>query len=330
VGVTLPPGFRFRPARDEDAVPVADFANEETKALIGASLMSPDWLLVRWTAPSVDRENDVAVLEGPDGHLCGYLGLHSEPPYSSVFAIGVVAVPYHGRGVGAAIVTEIERRAERFLRLADPELRFAVHLGTIADEPSVSELAAAHGYREVRRMQLMRIDFSAAPAPPVPPPGIEVRVIHPERDFEPLYRAHIEAFADHWGEGTETYADFRHRVLESDEFDTDLWFLAWDGETVAGYVGARESSIEDSSRGYVDLLGVRRGYRRRGLGEVLLRQAFAVLYRRGKSGCDLHVDVESLTGATRLYERVGMTALPRFATWEKELRPGRRPVRTGS
>ena len=330
VGVSLPPGFRLRPVRDEDAAPVADFANEETRALIGASVLSPDRLLVRWTAPSVDRDNDVAVVEAPEGRLCGYLSLDSGPPYSSVFALGIVAVPYHRRGLGAAIVTEIERRAERFLRLADPELRVAVHLGTIADEPRVSELATAHGYREVRRMQLMRIDFAAAPAPPMPPPGMEIRVIRPGRDVEQLYRAHVEAFADHWGEGTETYEDFRHRVLESNEFEADLWFLAWDGETVAGYVGVRENSIEGCSRGYVDVLGVRRAYRRRGLGEALLRQAFAVVKERGKSGCDLHVDAESLTGATRLYERVGMTARPRFATWEKELRPGRRPVRPGS
>jgi hypothetical protein len=35
----------------------------------------------------------------------------------------------------------------------------------------------------------------------------------------------------------------------------------------------------------------------------------------------LEVDTESITGATRLYERLGMTAEPRFSQWEKELRP---------
>ena len=43
---------------------------------------------------------------------------------------------------------------------------------------------------------------------------------------------------------------------------------------------------------------------------------------RGLRGADLHVDADSLTGATGLYAKVGMTAHPRFATWEKELRPG--------
>ena len=65
---------------------------------------------------------------------------------------------------------------------------------------------------------------------------------------------------------------------------------------------------------------MRRAFRGRGLGEALLRQAFRELSARGRTGCDLHVDSDSVTGATRLYERVGMRAHPRFATWEKELR----------
>ncbi len=136
----------------------------------------------------------------------------------------------------------------------------------------------------------------------------------------------MEAFADHWGEGEETYEDFRHHLLERPKFDPDLWFLAWDGDVLAGYLGASPRAAEDPARGYVNVLGVRRPYRRRGLGETLLRHACRALHARRKIGCDLHVDTASLTGATRLYARVGMTAHPRFATWERELRPPARAV----
>ena len=61
--------------------------------------------------------------------------------------------------------------------------------------------------------------------------------------------------------------------------------------------------------------------RSQGIGEALLRTSFQAFARRGKGGAQLHVDSQSLTGATRLYERVGMTAQPRFATLEKQLRP---------
>jgi hypothetical protein len=33
------------------------------------------------------------------------------------------------------------------------------------------------------------------------------------------------------------------------------------------------------------------------------------------------VDSESTTGATRVYERAGMSAQPRFSNWERVIRP---------
>jgi mycothiol synthase len=320
--VALPPGFRFRPARDQDAAAVAAFANEESEAIIGAPVVTPEWLLSRWTAPSVDRELDVAVVEAPDGSLCGSLSVEADPPCTTVFALGIVAPPFHGRGLGAAIVAETERRAGRFVVLAGSGARVAIRAGTLAGEPRVGALLSAHGYREVRRFELMRIDFAGEPEPPAVLPGIDVRAFRPE-DAERLFAAHREAFADHWGEGDERYEDFRHHQLESPEFDADLWFLAWHEDELAGYVGVHENAIGESSRGYIPVIGVRRAYRRRGLGEALVRHAFRALYRRGKLGCELTVDARSVTGATHLYHRLGMRSRPRFAMWEKELQAGR-------
>jgi mycothiol synthase len=301
---------------------VAAFANDETEALIGARVVPRQWLLSHWTAPSVDRENDIAVVEASDGVLCGYLSVQANPPYASVFSLGMVALPYHGRGLGAALVAENERRAQRFFKLADTSLRLVMQAGALADEPLVSNLLAGRGYREVRRHELRRIDFVGEPEPPAAPLGIEVRTMRPS-DSEQVFAAHREAFADHWGEDEETYEDFHHRLLGAPEFDAKLWFLAWEGDELAGYIGAEARAAESPQRGYVPLLGVRRAYRRRGVGETLLRHVFRALFLRGKRGCDLHVDTQSLTGATRLYERLGMEAHPRFALWEKEIRPER-------
>jgi mycothiol synthase len=329
--VELLPGYRLRPARDEDAPGVVALTNEESEALIGTPLIDVEWLLARWSAPTVERKHDVAVVEAPGRLICGWLSIAADPPYTSVFAIGVVGLAFHGRGLGAAMVAENERRANRFVALADPAARVVVHAGALADEPRVSALLRSQGYREVRRMQLMRVDFRSEPPPPAAMPGIDVRPFR-EQDARELYTAHREAFADHWGDGEETYADFRHYLLDTPDFDPDLWFVAWDGDVLAGYLGAVPRATEDPARGYVQVLGVRRPYRRTGLGETLLRYAFRALHARQKQGCDLHVDAASLTGATRLYARVGMTAHPRFATWEKEIRPathvGLRPTHT--
>jgi len=315
-------GFPMRPPDDGDADEVASFANDEAVAFLGVPLIDADWLRDRWTAPGVDRAGDLGVVESSTGELCAFLSVEAEPPFLEVFALGIVAPPFHGLGLGAAIVSENERRARRFEALADPAARMLIRAGALADEPRVSALLRTRGYREVRRFELRRVDFAAKPAPPRDIEGISIRGFRPE-EARQLYEAHVEAFADHWGGGKETYEDFRHHHMDGPRYDADLWFVAWEGEELAGYVGAQDKSLEDPSRGYIAVLGVRSPYRRRGLGEALLRRAFEVLFVRGRQGVDLHVDTDSLTGATRLYERVGMTAYPRFASWEKELRPAR-------
>jgi mycothiol synthase len=318
----LLPGFRTRPPQDEDADEVAAFSNEECVAFLGVPVIDADWLRARWTAPGVDRDRDFAVVESPSGELCAFLSVEAEPPFTRVFVLGIVAPAFHGLGLGAAIVSENERRAGRFAALSDANARVLIHAGALADEPRVSALLASRGYCEVRRFELWRVDFAGKPTPPRDVEGIGVRGLRP-KEARQLYEAHVEAFADHWGEGEETYEDFRHHHLDAPEYDPEFWFLAWDRDELAGYVGAHEKSREDPSRGYIALLGVRRPYRRRGLGEALLLKAFGSLHARGQRGADLHVDADSVTGATRLYARVGMTAHPRFATWEKELRRAR-------
>ncbi len=73
----------------------------------------------------------------------------------------------------------------------------------------------------------------------------------------------------------------------------------------------------------MDTLGVRRQWRKRGIGLALLRHSFGEFYRRGKRMAGLGVDAENLTGALRLYENAGMHVHLAFDHFEKELRPGK-------
>jgi GNAT superfamily N-acetyltransferase len=128
----LLPGFRMRPPQDEDADEVAAFANEECIAFLGVPVVDADWLRRRWTAPGVDRDNDFAVVESPHSKLCAFLSVEAEPPFTEVFALGIVAPAFHGLGLGAAIVSENERRALRFGALAVRSARVLIHAGALA------------------------------------------------------------------------------------------------------------------------------------------------------------------------------------------------------
>jgi mycothiol synthase len=78
-------------------------------------------------------------------------------------------------------------------------------------------------------------------------------------------------------------------------------------------------------RGEVDVVGVRRPWRGRGLGLALLRHALGEFYRRGVREVGLSVDAESGTGAPRLYGRAGMRVTESYVLFQKELRPGGEP-----
>ena len=69
------------------------------------------------------------------------------------------------------------------------------------------------------------------------------------------------------------------------------------------------------------LLGVNREARGRGIGAALLHGAFEAIAERRIPSVLLVVDAANSTGATALYERVGMRVVKRFDVWERALDP---------
>ena len=314
----LPPGYRLRVPVIEDGPAIADMLNEETVALTGVPLASVEWVTTAWTAPGARLDRDFGVITDSSEAIAGYFLIEFEPPFTTVFAIGAVALPHHNRGIGSAIIEEFERRGRE--RAAGHE-NVTLRMGVLAGEPRVAALLTAHGFREVRVFWSMTLRFDGPPPPPADVAGIDVRTLVPGQERE-VYECAAEAFEDHWGDGFSSEQSWLHRhVHASDSFDPELWYLAWEGERLVGLLLAAADAEEDPELGYVGLLGVRREARGRGIGEALLRRSFVTFHALGKRGAQLVVDSESSTGANRLYERVGMTAQPRFANWDRTLLP---------
>jgi ribosomal protein S18 acetylase RimI-like enzyme len=318
--VPFPPGYRVRAPRLDDGPAIVRMLNDETRALVGVEFTSLDWVTAPWTAPGADLERDFGVVLAPDGAIAGYFFLSSDAPHTSVFSIGGVALAHHGRGVGSAIVEELERRAAAFSRLAPAGEPVVWRMGALAEEPQVAALLAAHGFVERRIFWAMHRRFDGPPEPPGEVPGIAFDVIQPGREAD-VYDCLAEAFEDHFGDSLAPREIWLHtHVTAVEHHDPSLWHVARrEGRVVGALLGLAQAD-EDPAFGHVDLLGVRRAERGRGIGEALLRRSFAQFHDRGRSGVTLIVDSESTTGATRLYERAGMTAQPRFSNWERTIR----------
>jgi mycothiol synthase len=149
-------------------------------------------------------------------------------------------------------------------------------------DTAAAELMTSHGYRDVRHFFEMAIE-QAEPPPPVDLPVEAVR----EEDVQAFHAALDEAF------------------------------MIRDGDEIAAVT---RNEGNRNGGGYIGAIGVRRPWRGKGYAKALLLHSFRVFYERGMPRVTLGVDAENPTGATHLYERVGMHVEQENVVVEKALR----------
>jgi len=326
VTAPLPDGFLLRPATWEDLSAVVALFNACDHRFSGEDEHTEGGVRENWATFGFDLARDARVVLDPTGRLVGYEHVwDTAPPHVRFSLTGRVHPEAMGKGTGTTLVRWGEQRARASVSLAPEGSRVVLRATLFEEDAAGRALLDAEGFMAVRHSFRMAVDLDSPPPPPAFPEGLRVRPFAPGKDLEATVAAEEEAFRDHWGFVEHPFAfkveQWRRRMETSPSFDPSLWFLALDGERIAGLILC-ESSASDPALAFVDTLAVRRPWRRRGLGLALLRHAFAALHARGLRRAALYVDGESLTGATRLYERAGMTVERRFETWERELHSG--------
>ncbi len=325
---TLPAGYLSRAARMDDLDSVIETINAATRDLIGADKYNLNDYKIEWELPAFNPETDTRLVFAPDGQVAGiYEFWDLIEPHIRFVIWGRVHPAYEGKGVGSHLLAWAEQRALRSLEKSPPGARVVLQAFVPSIITNADPLFVAHGFRLIRHSLRMVIDLDAPPAAPNFPDGINVRTMRTGEEAWVL-QAVRDAFKDHWGHVEtpfeEDYQRWMHRIQNDDRFDASLWFLALADDQIAGISLCRSSSFDDPDMGWVNTLGVRRPWRRQGLGLALLEHSFGEFYRRGITRVGLGVDAQNLTGALRLYTKAGMRSDPRFqhSIYEKELRPG--------
>lgn len=293
----------------DDVEQVAELANRETAELYGERAETADSVRLWLTGPDLDPATDARVAFVGD-RIAGYADLsgHPEPKYWAD-----LRVPRSERDdVRQALFEWLEGRFEE--RAAGRQGALLRFFAWSPDEP-VKRLLEHSGYRLIRHSFRMRIDFSGAPPEPEWPEDVTVR--NPtDSDMTTVYETHQESFEDSWEHARDPINEWQHWLRSSDDFDPTLWFLAEEDGHPAGVALSKPHDAEEGL-GWVSVLGVRRPWRRRGLGRALLLHAFREFHRRGFTAVALGVDASSLTGAVRLYENAGMRVVRRSDIYEK-------------
>ncbi|GAA1707278.1 GNAT family N-acetyltransferase [Kribbella yunnanensis] len=166
-------------------------------------------------------------------------------------------------------------------------------------------LAVSRGFDPIRYFIVMQRPYDDAPLPPVEQQSV---AFTPEYD-ERLRLAHNEIFADHWGTEPKTEDDWRTWFTGHRAFRADHSRLIVDEDRIASYALAYEFDADTEATGVRELwigqVGTRREDRGRGLGTTAVSAVLQAGAEAGFERAGLGVDSANLTGAERIYARLG-------------------------
>ena len=302
--------YQLRPPSAADLTEIVELMNACESALGDTPSMTVTELRRDWIG--LNLAEGAVVVETPAGKIVGYADIFNR----NFVQMNVYAFAQPGPDQ-STLFRRLLLWGEGWLasrKPADLSAPTEIHFFRRAvDADSIRALESA-GYEYVRTHYIMAAELTAPPPAPRWPEGVTVRTYQPGADDDDLFLGGEESFQDIWNRPPSTKERWLE-PLQADDFDPTLWFLPFDSRT-GEVCGVCLCSILEGT-GEVDTLGVRRPWRRLGLGLALLQHAFGEFWRRGIRRVTLSVDAESPTGAPRLYERAGFVVEKRYVRYVK-------------
>lgn len=321
----LPHGFQMRSPTTDDLDEVAALLVARDRARPGAAQLLDSamraWIMSIWETSGFDVLRDARVVITPHGEIVGYITVW-RPDESSGY---VVASPrilpaYLSLDLDAALLTWAEALAREKVAALPSSVSATLNAWVDGPDPVADEMLARAGFALAQRYQRMKIDLHTPLLAPAWPDGVRVRSFVAGQDERTVYDLMQAAFAGVYNYDL-PYEEWFREVVAPESADSSLWTLAMHGDELVGAIVSREDVGDDGRIGWLEDVGVHPAWRKRGLGLAMLYHSFGVFYARGVTRCGLSVDIQNASGATRLYERAGMTPQPRQELrYEKALR----------
>jgi ribosomal protein S18 acetylase RimI-like enzyme len=312
----LPEGWTTRRPTFDDMPAILALVHASDMASIGETDFTADEVREALSDPGTDMERDCWVALDETGKIVAWAYPHNANGGDRDF-IEVYTWPDRGLPAQRPLLQTIMARvAERGAELGHDV--YTVRAGAVPTEKAYIEALADAGFVFCRQHARMRMSLDGvSPTPPAPPAGVTVRALRPDDEAE-MRRFHAviqEAFrdTDHFAVDYDTWM----RQVDAEPTQTwDEWLVALvDGEIA----GSLQSSDTEDNEGWVKRLAVARDHRRKGIGEALLRHAFALYAANGRKTAGLGVDMANPTRAVQLYLSVGLTPLYQANIYETKL-----------
>ncbi|MCY4464793.1 MAG: GNAT family N-acetyltransferase [Chloroflexi bacterium] len=323
------PVFTCRPLVLSDAEQVASVSSAIAAHFGSGAQHKAETFQNSWQEPGFDLAEMSLGFVDSAGRLAAYavLWANSEVPVHPWLDWGVHP-DHYASDLSAELFAWADEKMQAVLQRCPPDARVTIITGIRQGNTWREKDLQRAGFAPNRVGFEMRIAMTERPQPAPLPAGIVLRRYRHERDLRLMVDVVRDAFSDHFGYVEQSFekelAEFRHWLDNDKNFAEELVLLAYDEATDAA-IGCLLGLTQDHRHpdiGYIDIVGVRRGYRRRGLAQALLTRSFGQYWDRSTNTVGLSVDGESLTNAVALYERVGMVRHRSYVEYEKIVRDG--------
>jgi mycothiol synthase len=289
-----------------------------------------------WVDTLEDRERDINDPESnpttdslaaflPDGQMVAY-GWVFTPPASDTecisFLDGAVHPAYRRRGLGTYIVSWTERRGSQIQRTIPGEQARFLRLNAHKHLVDTQKLFEQQGFQPVRYYYRMRRDLSQ-PIPDIQlPDHLQLQTWNSDLNSAALSVVN-ETFEDHWGHIPLDEEHYQTWIIQHEYFRPELSFMVMDGDQIAGLtinrIRVAENEAAGIKEGWIGTLGVRRPWRNQGLASAILSASMRAFKAAGMQTVGLTVDADNLTGALRIYERLGFFVVLQINQYSKTI-----------
>jgi mycothiol synthase len=314
--ITLPdapaiPGLAFRLFQGEADFPAIEAVRKQVQSVEGDIWLpgpdiDPD--------PVCDPLHDCLLAE-VNGQVIGYtwLAWWAEPAVELFLHQGWLVPEWRRKGVGRALLHWQEQRLRQIAGM-QPTAKPCMLAGN-ADESQTGNraLLLSEGYTMAFTFMWMTCQIPSQPIQLTPlPDSLEVRAVSREQ-LPAIYAANEQAFSESY-DSLESYEEWLSD-LGGPDADTSLWVVAWKGDQIVGHV----ITTSDEEGAHTPWVGVRRSFRRSGVGKALMTRMLRRCQERGIRQADLGVTAENPGKAAHLYESVGYQVVKRMPRYRKPM-----------